>query len=222
VLAVTANNAAEKTGPRRITTYPPPVGRYFEATIWEAARATSAAPLILKPISIGPEHFAEVFVDAGLGYNNPVFEVISEAEKQFPDDSLACIISIGTGIPKQAKYKAAGIPKDIIDTLIKISTNCEAIEKHCADKFANLANCYFRFNVQQGLADVGLDDWSRLGEVKTLTLAFLAGEEARIKAVARILHTRPPRMPISQLSMLKISIIVTPQLMALTAALVDM
>jgi hypothetical protein len=199
VLAVTAKQTNARAGPRRITTYRPSVGRHFEAKIWEAARATSAAPRILKPISIGPQDFAEEFIDGGLGYNNPVLQVLEEAEVQFPNDHIACVLSIGTGVAKPARYDAARIPHDIIDTLVKISTNCETIEKRCAEKFKKIQGFYFRFNLH-GLEDVGLDDWRVLGKVKTLTMNYLQDVEAEVRAVAKILYSRPRCLLASSLS----------------------
>jgi predicted acylesterase/phospholipase RssA len=37
-------------------------------TIWQAARATSAAPTYFERLTVGDDQF----VDGGLGYNNPV------------------------------------------------------------------------------------------------------------------------------------------------------
>jgi hypothetical protein len=175
------------------------VGRHFEAKIWEAARATSAAPRIFKSISIGPPNFAQEFIDGGLGHNNPVFQVLEEAEAQFPDDHIACLVSIGTGVAKRARYSATWIPDDIIDALVKISTNCETIEKKCADKFRKIQGFYFRFNVP-GLEDVGLDDWRVLGEVRAVTMNYLRAVEADVRAVAKVLHTRPACLLASSLS----------------------
>ena len=53
--------------------------------IWEAARATSAAPTLFKRISIGPKGAEEEFLDGGMGCNNPVLRLIEEAEEAFPD-----------------------------------------------------------------------------------------------------------------------------------------
>ena len=63
-------------------------------TIWEAARATSAAPMYFHPITVqGREYF-----DGGLDSNNPVVEVIEEARREFPAGAvLDTVVSIGTG-----------------------------------------------------------------------------------------------------------------------------
>jgi len=81
VLATTAKNASAGSGPRCIATYPPRVGRFFPSTIWEAARATSAAPMFFKSITIGQAGMTEEFIDGGLGANNPTEQVPNRRAK---------------------------------------------------------------------------------------------------------------------------------------------
>src|SRR5580704_4178335 len=69
----------------------------FDCTIWEAVRATMAAPSFFKGIDIGGPGSKERFIDGGLGCNNPIAQVFEEAELVFPDRSVACVISIVTG-----------------------------------------------------------------------------------------------------------------------------
>jgi len=51
-----------------------------ECKIWEAARATSAAPTFFKRIEIGR---AQPFIDGGVGRNNPSWVVLDEANTLF-------------------------------------------------------------------------------------------------------------------------------------------
>ena len=65
--------------------------------IWEAARAATAAPVYFRPLTL--EETA--FMDAGLGFNNPSLEVLHEVQaniREYKDLSVACFVSIGTGI----------------------------------------------------------------------------------------------------------------------------
>lgn len=64
-----------------------------ECPIWQAARATSAAPTFFKPMRIGMVKYA----DGGLGYNNPSQLAVDEVRKIWPDHTPNCLISIGTG-----------------------------------------------------------------------------------------------------------------------------
>ena len=64
-----------------------------ECTIWEAGRATSAAPTFFKPIQIG----RGVFVDGGLAHNNPSEIALTEAQKIWKSAKRFCLVSVGTG-----------------------------------------------------------------------------------------------------------------------------
>jgi hypothetical protein len=64
-----------------------------ECTIWEAGRATSAAPTFFKPIQVG----RGVFIDGGLAHNNPGELALSEAQKIWKTANRFCLVSVGTG-----------------------------------------------------------------------------------------------------------------------------
>ncbi|KAF5590057.1 calcium-independent phospholipase A2 [Fusarium pseudoanthophilum] len=75
--------------------------------IWEAARATSAAPTFFQPF-VHPET-KRTYVDGALMHNNPVSLAYSEVDKIWPGSLPPDIIlSIGTGLvvdPKSGKMK---------------------------------------------------------------------------------------------------------------------
>lgn len=64
-----------------------------ECTIWEAGRATSAAPTFFKPVRID----RGVFIDGGLAHNNPGELALAEAQKIWTKAPRYCLVSIGTG-----------------------------------------------------------------------------------------------------------------------------
>jgi predicted acylesterase/phospholipase RssA len=68
-----------------------------QCTIWEAGRATSAAPTLFKPIEIEIPRPGGTFVDGGLAYNNPAELALSEAQKIWTTTKRFSIVSIGTG-----------------------------------------------------------------------------------------------------------------------------
>ena len=87
-------------------TAPPTIFRSYNAegvsrskcAIWEAARATSAAPSFFKPMTIKNPHPSITYVDGGLGYNNPSQLAIIEAQRIWNSKSKdVCLVSIGTG-----------------------------------------------------------------------------------------------------------------------------
>lgn len=62
---------------------------------WEAARATSAAPLFFPPAVIEGVRL----VDGGMSYNNPIELAVEQAEKIWPNRPIDLILSVGTGQP---------------------------------------------------------------------------------------------------------------------------
>lgn len=71
--------------------------RASKCAIWQAARATSAAPLYFKTIEIGNP--AIPYVDGGLGHNNPSEIALREAKELWPTQRHFCLVSLGTGRP---------------------------------------------------------------------------------------------------------------------------
>ncbi|GAB1319353.1 Calcium-independent phospholipase A2-gamma [Madurella fahalii] len=75
-----------------------------DCTIWQAARAPSAAATFFDPIKIG----RQMFVDGATGMNNPVEPVLKEAKSIWPDaiswGRIQCLISIGTGVPDLKRF----------------------------------------------------------------------------------------------------------------------
>jgi predicted acylesterase/phospholipase RssA len=69
-----------------------------KCAIWEAARATSAAPSFFKPMTIKNPPPPVRYVDGGLGYNNPSKLALIEAGRIWAGKDV-CLVSIGTGHP---------------------------------------------------------------------------------------------------------------------------
>lgn len=150
--------------------------RTVDATILQAALATSAASSFFEPVQIG----ARKFVDGGLAVNNPVEEVKGEAADIWCRDTgdikplVKCFISIGTGNPgkKAIEDKMA---KFLAGTLKDLATETEHTEKRfAADWRKHLDDGrYFRFNVDQGMQDIGLAEYQQQGAIEAATDGYL-------------------------------------------------
>ena len=161
-----------------LTTYNSPrdsVDFLDSVKIWEACRATSAAPSFFDSIALGP--YGEEFVDGATGANNPVFEVWDQAQlvwgPQPIEDRIQCLVSIGTGIPK---LKAFGDdPYHIGKTLIAIATETEkTAEKFQRDKtHLDKIGRYYRFNVTHGLEEIGLEDSKKKPGIAAATNGYV-------------------------------------------------
>ena len=135
----------------------------IDCAIWEAARATSAASSFFSHIDIEGQRFT----DGATECNNPIEHLLEEAVDIWPgaQNRLACIVSIGTGKPKLEAFGKNLI--EIGKTLIRISTDAERM----VDQFQRLSHSrgfediYYRFNVSQGLEDVGLESYDQQGKI---------------------------------------------------------
>jgi predicted acylesterase/phospholipase RssA len=193
--------------PTLFRNYPATENRTIDCTIWEAARATSAAPTFFESIAIGDKGIAVDYIDGGLGCNNPTDQVLLEAERVFPSRHVACIISIGTGRKetigvKKPKVWDKGLPISAINAVKDIATDCERTHQTVAIRFRSLPNVYFRFGVENGMQSIKIDKWEKLGIVTALTDHYLQLQhvEARLKAAVSVLHDPGQNIPTNQLS----------------------
>ena len=62
--------------------------------LWEAIRASSAAPYYLDDFSVGDERF----IDGAVSVNNPSVVAVQEAKMLYPDLDIDCFVSLGVGI----------------------------------------------------------------------------------------------------------------------------
>jgi hypothetical protein len=178
----------------------------YNCTIVEGARATSATPEIFEPISIG-DNIKEQFIEGGLGCNNPIAHVLTEALSLFPLRQVACIVSLGTGIAKvigladsDAFHKTS--PHNLIEVLKGIATDCEGLSEQIASRFTEWSNFYFRLNVDQGLQDVSLAEWKKLAEVKTHTDNYLGLHDVdkKVDQLVNVLQDQPAVLPAALMS----------------------
>lgn len=175
--------AKETTGITRLRSYSLSDELDIPASICEAALATSAATTFFDSVSIG----ARKFVDGALGANNPVDEVESEASNIWCPETgdlkplVKCFISIGTGNPGK---------KAIEDNIVKFSKTLVAIAtetEKTADRFVERwrrhfdESRYFRFNVQQGLQNVGLAEYQEQGTIEAATEEYLKHQEQKFR-----------------------------------------
>ncbi|KAJ6181424.1 protein kinase subdomain-containing protein [Penicillium canescens] len=160
----------------RLRSYSLPHEPNIGATICEAALATSAATTFFEPVSIGDRSFA----DGGLGANNPVDEVEGEASNIWCSETgdlkplVKCFISIGTGHPGKKPFEDS-ILKFLGQTVVQIATETENTERRFIARWARHFDekRYFRFNVEQGLQEIGLDEYKKKGVMKAATEGYL-------------------------------------------------
>ncbi|KAF2395740.1 phospholipase, patatin family protein [Trichodelitschia bisporula] len=152
-------------------------GLYDICQIWEAARATSAASTIFEPIEIGP--YRQKFVDGALRLNNPIDRVDDESRDLWPGQDRM-IISIGTGAaPGQ---DVTGNLFDLARALKRIVTDTEERNDNFRRKHPEMIQNgrLFRFNVQHGLASVGLEEYQHVDSIAGHTGKYLTQFDTRL------------------------------------------
>lgn len=149
----------------------------LEPKIWEAARATSAAPLIFSPIQVG--QYTEWFLDGGPGHNNPIEDLYEEVGLKWTAEqrqNISCIVSIGTG---RATLKSFGTSlKSIAQTLVKMATDTDKTFDQFAKNHSDLGfdtpNArLFRFQIDQGLENVGLFEHEKYSDIAAATRRYM-------------------------------------------------
>ncbi|KAL9564321.1 hypothetical protein ACKAV7_011512 [Fusarium commune] len=162
---------------------------------WEAARATSAAPMYFAPLEVG----GYKFLNGGLQANNPMGWLWNEVLSVFsPARSTNCFLSIGTGI---AAAKAVGDVRNLkgfTESVASIATNSEIINlifRSLINAFAPkpMAKKYYRFNlletrVEGGVAE--MDDITAIDatEEQAKKHIALAGAQKMIEESAEVLR----------------------------------
>jgi len=122
--------------------------------------------------------------------NNPIRALIDEASNIWgPADQakIGCVLSIGTGV---TPITAMGdITPSIAVALKEIATDTDEtaaqfeaeIEKN-GPKFPNMS--YFRFNVEQGVGDVSLEEWRESRKINQATNDYLNKREKIVDSCA--------------------------------------
>jgi hypothetical protein len=151
-----------------------------EIKLWEAARATSAAPMYFAPMKIKDQ----TFVDGGLQANNPLGWLWNEVlQIHGPLRPTSCFLSIGTGMPLGQNLPTVKHPIDFTTGLTGIATNTDVVNilfRSLINAFAprGMNKKYWRFNVGDGFPDWvegedGAWQWKLLGQREEMDLGEL-------------------------------------------------
>lgn len=154
---------------------------FDKCTIWEVARATSAAVTFFKPIKVGRDGVD--FIDAGFGYNNPCYELIKEAQRVFGRNREPQILSIGTGLGRVISIEDT--QRSSISALQEISRSSEQVAASLDNRYGDSGQ-YFRFNVDRGLEHIALSDSAQAGNIAAHTRNYLHGQS---RAIDRFVNT---------------------------------
>lgn len=131
---------------------------------------------------------ARRFIDGALGANNPIDEVEDEARIIWCGETgdlkplVKCCISIGTGKPGKQAIET-NVVRFLSRTLVQVATETEKTERKFISKWSDLLDLkrYFRFNVEQGLQDISLEEFKEQGLVEAATVEYLGHMQQRLR-----------------------------------------
>ncbi|KAL2264900.1 hypothetical protein VTJ83DRAFT_7410 [Remersonia thermophila] len=160
----------------------------FDCTIWQAGRATCAIGLAFKPIQIGQS----VFHDDGAGTFNPAPIALDEAVvNEWPGREVGVFVSVGTGKrPTGSDANSSlwyeGFLGEFAEARRKLIAKIEGCEKihemmkreHLAKRGVHIDN-YYRWNVEVGVGEFGMNEWNRLADISTNTRRYMARDAER-------------------------------------------
>lgn len=158
--------------------------------VWEAAMATTASPGEFSQIRMGP--MGITYVSAGLGFSNPAKEALDEADRIWQLSNIGCLVSIGAGVMPPARLEShwesmtflnllnldniARVP-ELLTTFFRAATDCERVHEEMM-RDARLLNLkYFRFNVDDGLQNIGRNEASKIDKISMATNIYLDRRE---------------------------------------------
>ena len=163
-----------------------------DLTIWKVARATLAAPYYFKSIDL----LHERYYDAATSLNNPSLEVMEEVNLLAGSfGAIDSLLSLGSGNFKgsnSSPRKMSG-SESLLRDLSSISESVHE-EVRYASKLHSFD--YHRFEVEEGLQDVTLDEWRpkisgkiTFQKIEAATKMYLRKKEVRnqIQECARFL-----------------------------------
>ena len=185
-------------------------GTEVRCSIVQAARATTAAPTFFTPAPIG----LNMYIDGGIGYNNPAEQAILEARRIWPSRPIGCLVSLGTGknVPISGESHTTQQLGRVFGTVMqtfashtaeklnvaeyctKLATSCQAVHLHLLENnhlSRGRKNRNYRFNVEDGAIDMELNEWEKQPVISARTAAYLADpcEKRRLVDCAKLLRS---------------------------------
>ncbi|KAI3456431.1 hypothetical protein Pfo_013094 [Paulownia fortunei] len=123
--------------------------------IWQAIRASSAAPYYLDDFSDGIYRWQ----DGAIVANNPTIFAIREAQLLWPDSKIDCLVSIGCGSVPTKVRKGGWRYLDTGQVLIESACSVDRVEEALSTLLPMLPDVhYFRFNPVDERCDMELDE----------------------------------------------------------------
>ena len=125
----------------------------------------------------------ESYVDAALGCNNPLNELLHEAADVFGKQRrIGCIVSLGTGTKElpidlgrpTGVFNTIGWAIRVISVLKELAVDTEKDSYEIQERLKGFNGTVFRFNVTGGADNIRLSSYEKIGELKKRTRTYLS------------------------------------------------
>ncbi|CUA73013.1 Phospholipase A I [Rhizoctonia solani] len=149
--------------------------------IWEAARATSAAPTYFRPMEAGADKVP--YIDGSIsGHCNPSGIAIREAEYLWPNRQIGLFMSLGTGSPTMIGLRSKWLFSMFRD-FINLGASTVQVHEMAWREFNQKyqVSPYVRLSVDHLISKISLCDHSRLGTIMAATHAYLEVARTSLK-----------------------------------------
>jgi hypothetical protein len=181
--------AAQQSDGRRVIfrNYQVPYEVPRDFTIVEACLATSAAPLIFRPLRKDAGSNKEYYVDGGLGNTNPVSIVLQECRSLWPRSGVSSLISVGTGarVPGEVKQNLVSVAKKVTEMIVDAANEAQEFESNIRLTDPEVYSAYFRLDVGEAMGGIHLDEWRMLGAISQRTRSWVSANHDRLERCAR-------------------------------------
>ena len=153
----------------------PPESKRFK--IWEAARATSAAPLYYDEAQIDGKRYW----DGAMTHNNPILQVWDEKILHYKSAPVSCVISLGTGFQSECPETDDSTHGNfqIIRATVAMITDTESKHHDFQKTAQNEDTKYHRLNPRIGAETIGLADFEKLDLLEKYTKAYMERHEIK-------------------------------------------
>ncbi|XP_078595081.1 calcium-independent phospholipase A2-gamma-like [Branchiostoma floridae x Branchiostoma japonicum] len=152
--------------------------------VWEAVRASSAAPGYFEEFKLGQG----IHQDGGVLVNNPCAVAIHESKLLWPDTPLQCVVSVGMGRyePDNVTSSSSLNLRTKLSKVVESATNTEDIHRVLHDLLP--PSTYFRFNPYMS-EDLAIDEYrpQKLDQLQSDARAYLRKNQYKIRVAADVL-----------------------------------
>ncbi|KIM27953.1 hypothetical protein M408DRAFT_70407, partial [Serendipita vermifera MAFF 305830] len=183
-----------------LRSYPTRGHRADTITVIEAALATCATTQLFEPVTVGVDYKRKVYAGVGLGTNNPIREVISEAHSLFGGAStVESLLSIGAGHPGIITFKSHGRNGGLDRVTEEMMKDCTQKAKEVEDQIGR-AGVYFRFSVEHGMQAIHESEAMDVAWIMTQTESYLEDQEEKLERFRKSIGAPATIVTVDQLS----------------------